>query len=382
MKNLTASDRKNLIRLASELPKGSDERRALLSGLKISGEEGEDTSSSSGGGVSGLYLEFMEEVGDEKRKNPDTDQEAKIRNWKGEKGKKIIQEEFKKWKEDRAKKNDEGGGDEGGGDEGGQEKDKGGQEKDKGGKKTPADMSGADRMKAVSKGVSDALGKHKSLFKELLADDPHGEVADMSMDELQDAGSLKENEDGSWTGDLPDILAAFSSEYPEEGDEVMEAWASKITGIPAKDFDQKNFTWGSRGIRIKMGRLNRKPCIRLASVLPQGSEERRALLVMASGKLPAGRYRVELVHRGPAIATWKSLSPRDIEHLTKLADMIFEASELGKGSLSDLSGAIRKWKFPVDKFRKNPHYLDFRAFDDQGQYWDWMEDEWDGPYPV
>jgi hypothetical protein len=31
--NLTASDRKALIRLASELPKGSDERKAILSGL-------------------------------------------------------------------------------------------------------------------------------------------------------------------------------------------------------------------------------------------------------------------------------------------------------------------------------------------------------------
>jgi hypothetical protein len=33
---LTASDRKSLIRLATELPKGSDERRAILAGLKVS----------------------------------------------------------------------------------------------------------------------------------------------------------------------------------------------------------------------------------------------------------------------------------------------------------------------------------------------------------
>ena len=33
-RKLTASDRKSLIRLASSLPKGSDERRAILSGLK------------------------------------------------------------------------------------------------------------------------------------------------------------------------------------------------------------------------------------------------------------------------------------------------------------------------------------------------------------
>ena len=32
-RKLTASDRKNLIRLASEMPKGSDERKAILAGL-------------------------------------------------------------------------------------------------------------------------------------------------------------------------------------------------------------------------------------------------------------------------------------------------------------------------------------------------------------
>lgn len=37
MKNLTASNRKSLIRLASSLPKGSDERKAILAGLKAAG---------------------------------------------------------------------------------------------------------------------------------------------------------------------------------------------------------------------------------------------------------------------------------------------------------------------------------------------------------
>jgi len=36
MKTLTASDRKNLIRLASSLPKGDKQRRAILAGLKVS----------------------------------------------------------------------------------------------------------------------------------------------------------------------------------------------------------------------------------------------------------------------------------------------------------------------------------------------------------
>jgi|APSaa5957512576_1039674.scaffolds.fasta_scaffold97196_1 hypothetical protein len=36
-KPITASDRTALIKLASELPKGSDERKAILSGLKKAG---------------------------------------------------------------------------------------------------------------------------------------------------------------------------------------------------------------------------------------------------------------------------------------------------------------------------------------------------------
>ena len=37
MKKLTASDRSSLIKLASSLEKGSDERRAILAGLKQAG---------------------------------------------------------------------------------------------------------------------------------------------------------------------------------------------------------------------------------------------------------------------------------------------------------------------------------------------------------
>lgn len=42
MKKLTASDRKSLIRLASSLPKGSPERKAILAGLsKSAGKAGD-----------------------------------------------------------------------------------------------------------------------------------------------------------------------------------------------------------------------------------------------------------------------------------------------------------------------------------------------------
>ena len=36
-RRLTASDRSSLIKLASELPKGSKERRAILAGIKTAG---------------------------------------------------------------------------------------------------------------------------------------------------------------------------------------------------------------------------------------------------------------------------------------------------------------------------------------------------------
>jgi len=39
MKVLTASDRKNLIRLAASLPKGSADRRAILAGLQKTSEK-------------------------------------------------------------------------------------------------------------------------------------------------------------------------------------------------------------------------------------------------------------------------------------------------------------------------------------------------------
>ena len=42
MKNLTASDRKNLIKLASSLPKGSKERRIILAGIKKKAMTAED----------------------------------------------------------------------------------------------------------------------------------------------------------------------------------------------------------------------------------------------------------------------------------------------------------------------------------------------------
>ena len=52
MHKLTTTDRKSLIRLASELPKGSDERRAILAGLK----------SATGNKIASAYMLFLKDV--------------------------------------------------------------------------------------------------------------------------------------------------------------------------------------------------------------------------------------------------------------------------------------------------------------------------------
>jgi tRNA nucleotidyltransferase/poly(A) polymerase len=62
--------------------------------------------SGSGGGVGGKYLEFLKEMGDKQMKNPDTGNQVKLKSLKGDKGKKLQQDEFQKW---LSKNEDKGG---------------------------------------------------------------------------------------------------------------------------------------------------------------------------------------------------------------------------------------------------------------------------------
>ena len=58
--------------------------------------EAEDEGSS-GGGVSGKFLQFLEEKGSDKMTNPDTGNKVKLKSLKGPKGKELQKREFKKW---------------------------------------------------------------------------------------------------------------------------------------------------------------------------------------------------------------------------------------------------------------------------------------------
>lgn len=73
-------------------------RRAILSALRKRADEGEEAKPSGGkGGVSSNFLQFMEEVGDQRVRNPDTGNEVYIKSLNGPKGKKLVQKEFKRW---------------------------------------------------------------------------------------------------------------------------------------------------------------------------------------------------------------------------------------------------------------------------------------------
>ena len=71
--------------------------RVALRYLLAQDGEGEEDASSGKGGVSGKFLQFMEEEGDSEVKNPDTGNTVKLKSLKGDKGRKIQQQEFEKW---------------------------------------------------------------------------------------------------------------------------------------------------------------------------------------------------------------------------------------------------------------------------------------------
>lgn len=67
--------------------------------IRTADEGGEEENSAGGGGgrPSGKFIEFMKEEGDGKVRNPDTGNDVKIKSLKGPKGKKLVNQLFKKW---------------------------------------------------------------------------------------------------------------------------------------------------------------------------------------------------------------------------------------------------------------------------------------------
>jgi len=60
-------------------------------------EVAEEDAGGSGGSIGGAFLEFLKEEGDKKVKSPDTGNQVKLKSLKGDKGKKVQQDEFQKW---------------------------------------------------------------------------------------------------------------------------------------------------------------------------------------------------------------------------------------------------------------------------------------------
>lgn len=87
------------------------------------------------------------------------------------------------------------------------------------------------RVKAVGH-LKDLLGKHADLFHKRVGEESEDEG--VGEDALKDKGSLKKQKDGSWTGVFPAAVESFSAAYPEEADDIMKNWASKITKIPLR----------------------------------------------------------------------------------------------------------------------------------------------------
>lgn len=113
--------RTSIIRLAYSLPKGSNGRRELLALLKegdapvIEDESQSETGKGPGKGPGKLMLRFLEEVGDQKVRNPDTDNQVKVTTLsskpKDSRAYKLFLSEFERWKENLEKTEDksEGG---------------------------------------------------------------------------------------------------------------------------------------------------------------------------------------------------------------------------------------------------------------------------------
>ena len=156
----TSSLRAQAIRLAYENPELRPHLLPLIQKAADQGEE-EEAPSSPSKKPGGKFIEFMKEMGDEKVRNPDTGNDAKLKSLKGDKGRKLQHEKFEKWLASQEKskgKSDEKGGKPPAKSEG--TKDKGPDKPSgSGGKSNPRlkheDMDWAGLQKAVGKDNSD-----------------------------------------------------------------------------------------------------------------------------------------------------------------------------------------------------------------------------------
>ena len=65
--------------------------------LHTAADDGDEEDSSGSKKPGGKFLQFMEEVGEDKVKNPDTGNQVKVKSLNGPKGRKWVQKQFQKW---------------------------------------------------------------------------------------------------------------------------------------------------------------------------------------------------------------------------------------------------------------------------------------------
>jgi hypothetical protein len=235
MKKLSSEDRTSLIKLAASLPKGSSEKKILLASLKSA----EDEAGGGGGGVSGAYIEFMKEVGDNKIRNPDTGNDVMMKSLKGPKGKKLIQKEFEAWKEKREK--DSGSKGKGGG----------------GGVKDPKSMTTKDIGEFAKAGVIDMeewedMGAPALKTLEKALSGGGGTKNDIlgALDEL-DGFRADEKPKGAGARKKKEMAKAFNAKLDELTKAGEEAAKNSDKKAPAKKDPAKDKEQQERAEKIK-----------------------------------------------------------------------------------------------------------------------------------
>jgi hypothetical protein len=279
-RTLTATDRSALIRLASSLPVGSPERRVVLAGLDKVAEDGDEEKDSGGSGKpSGKFIEFMEEVGDQKVRNPDTGNEVKVKSLKGEKGKALVQKEFQKWlkepKKDEPKKKDEAKKNEP------KKKDEAKKKDDKGDKSAPTPF-------------------HKKPASELMADGQSKQTfaAIFDIDRYMGRAPFYKAFEEAMKQITPEDFASKESvdalfDKMDWDNEVLNYIGSSLSDKKTGPRDRKKaYNWldaladsaHQKAQKGKKASSDRSALIRLASAMPAGSDERRAILAGLFGK--------------------------------------------------------------------------------------------------
>ena len=165
-----------------------------------------------GGGVSGKFIQFMEEEGDSEVKNPDTGNTVKLKSLKGDKGQRIQRQEFEKWlSKDKGSDEPSSSGSDGGGKDKEAPADKG----------TPLDEDTAS--------AADAVAAARERRKELTSEDEElwdvGDIRDAVGEEFKAIPGLD-------SGKIEDILSKKVIVTPEgvyEPDTLQESLYDSVS---------------------------------------------------------------------------------------------------------------------------------------------------------